>query len=55
MLPLKVKLFRSPDIGGIVVPIKNFLPSQVYNVDKSLEGQVWLQIKSVDSILFGFS
>ncbi len=40
--------------GGTVVCIRNSLCSQVSHIDTSREGQVWLQLKCVPGVLFGF-
>ena len=40
--------------GGTVVLIRNSLCSQVWHVDTSIEGQVWLQLKCIPDVMFGF-
>ena len=40
--------------GGTVVLVKNYLSSQVYNIDNNIIDQVWLQIQCVPDTMFGF-
>ena len=44
----------NPSRGGTCVLIKNYLSSQVTQVDISKPDQVWLQLKCTPGILFGF-
>ena len=45
---------NNPNRGGTCVLIKNYLRSQVTQVDISKPDQVWLQLKCQPGILFGF-
>ena len=40
--------------GGTVVLVRNYLSSQVYNVDLSITDQVWLRLRCVPDVMFGF-
>ena len=40
--------------GGTVVMIKNYLACQIYNVDSSIIDQVWLRVRCVPDVVFGF-
>ena len=45
---------KNPNRGGTCVLIKNYLSSQVTQVDISRPDQVWLQLKCQPGVLFGF-
>ena len=40
--------------GGTIVMVRNYLSEQIYNVDSNMCDQVWLQIRSVPEVMFGF-
>ena len=40
--------------GGTVVLVKHYLSTQIFNVDKSIVDQVWLQLRCLPDIMFGF-
>ena len=40
--------------GGTVVLVKNWLSEAVFGVDTSIEDQVWMQIRNIPGVLFGF-
>ena len=40
--------------GGTIVFVKNSLSSQIYDIDSSMIDQVWLKIRCVPNVTFGF-
>lgn len=48
------KIVGSVDRGGPLVFVKNWLPQFVFGVDSSIGDQVWLQLRDVPGVLFGF-
>ena len=40
--------------GGTIVFVKNYLARQIYNIDTSMIDQVWLNIRCVPNVTFGF-
>lgn len=40
--------------GGTVVLVKNWLSESVFGVDTSIGDQVWMQIRNIPGVLFGF-
>ena len=40
--------------GGTVVLVKNYLSSSVMKVDTTTQDQVWLQLKCITNVIFGF-
>ncbi len=48
------KAVGSAGRGGIVILVKNWLSDFVYNVDITIEDQIWLQLRNMDEVLFGF-
>ncbi len=40
--------------GGTVVLVKNWLSEAVFDVDLSIGDQVWMQIRNIPGVLFGF-
>ncbi len=40
--------------GGTVVLVKNWLSEAVFDVDTSIGDQVWMQIRNIPGVLFGF-
>ena len=40
--------------GSTVVLVKHYLSNQIFNVDKSIVDQVWLQLRCLPDIMFGF-
>ena len=40
--------------GGTIVMVKNYLSRQIYNIDTSMTDQVWMNIRCVPNVTFGF-
>ena len=40
--------------GGTIVLVKNYLASQIYDVDTNVIDQVWLRIRCVPGVMFAF-
>ena len=40
--------------GGTVVLVKHYLANQIFNVDKSIVDHIWLQLRCLPDIMFGF-
>ena len=40
--------------GGTIIMVKNYLSKQIYNIDTSMTDQVWLNIRCVPNVTFGF-
>ncbi len=44
----------SPERGGTVLLIKNYLSNSIVSVDVDIEEQVWVQLRHAPKYLFGF-
>ncbi len=50
----KSNVAGSADRGGTVVLVKNWLSEAVFGVDTSIGDQVWMQLRNVPGLIFGF-